>query len=93
LRCAFAAPVEAGARVVMAARPEDFALTDQRPEGDLNVLTGKIAHRVFLGELIDYIVDHGSGEIRVRARPDLDLAVGRAVHVAIAPRKCIGFRR
>jgi iron(III) transport system ATP-binding protein len=91
--CSFATAVEPGARVLVAARPEDFALSDHHPGADLNVLTGKIAHRVFLGELIDYIVDHGQGEIRVRARPDCDLPVGQAVHVAISPQKCIGFRR
>jgi ABC-type Fe3+/spermidine/putrescine transport system ATPase subunit len=79
--------------VLIAARPEDFALTTRHPGADLNVMTGKIGYRVFLGELIDYIVDHGNGEIRVRAQPDCEFAVGEAVHVAIPPHKCVGFRR
>jgi len=93
LLCAFASAVEPGARVLVAARPEDFALTIRHPGPDLNVLTGKIGYRIFLGELIDYIVDHGAGEIRVRAQPDCDFPVGEAVHMAISPQKCIGFRR
>jgi iron(III) transport system ATP-binding protein len=91
--CPFAAPVEPGTRVLIAARPEDLALTTRHPGADLNVMTGKVAYRVFLGELIDYIVDHGSGEIRVRAQPDCEFAVGEAVHVAIPAHKCVGFRR
>jgi iron(III) transport system ATP-binding protein len=91
--CPFAAPVEPGAAVLVAARPEDLALSSRHPGADLNVMTGRIAYRVFLGELIDYIVDHGASEIRVRAQPDCEFAVGETVHVAVPPQKCIGFRR
>jgi len=90
--CPFAGPVEPGTPVLIAARPEDLALTIRHPGADLNVMTGRIAYRVFLGELIDYIVEHGAGEIRVRAQPDCDFAVGEAVFVAVPPAKCVGFR-
>jgi len=90
--CPFVRPVEPGTRVLIAARPEDLALTTRHPGAELNVMVGKIAYRVFLGELIDYIVEHDSGEIRVRAQPDCDFAVGDAVHVSVPPHKCVGFR-
>jgi iron(III) transport system ATP-binding protein len=93
LLCAFASAVVPGGPVLIAMRPEDFTLAPDHPGADLNVLAGRIAYRVFLGEVIDYIVDHGKGEIRVRARPDCDFAVGQAVHLGISPRKCIGLRR
>jgi len=92
LLCAFASAVDPGARVLVTVRPEDFTLADQHPGAGLNVLTGKIAYRVFLGEMIEYIVDHGGGEIRVRARPGSEFAVGQAVHLGISPEKCIGLR-
>jgi len=92
LLCAFASAVDPGARVLVTVRPEDFTLADQHPGAGLNVLTGKIAYRVFLGEMIEYIVDHGGGEIRVRARPGSEFAVGQAVHLGITPEKCIGLR-
>jgi hypothetical protein len=58
----------------------------------MNVLSGRVAHRVFLGEVIDYLVDLGQGqEMRVRAAPEFNFAVGQAVHVAIAPQKCVGL--
>jgi ABC-type Fe3+/spermidine/putrescine transport system ATPase subunit len=91
--CRFAGAVEPGAHVSIAARPEDLALTIRHPGPELNVMSGKIGYRVFLGELIDYIVDHGAGEIRVRAQPDCDFPIGEAVHVGIPPHKCVGFRR
>jgi hypothetical protein len=30
-------------------------------------------------------------EIRVRAAPDIDIGVGRAVHVGIRPQQCVGL--
>ena len=45
--CRFAAAVEPGAQVLIAARPEDFALTTRHPGVDLNVMTGKIATACF----------------------------------------------
>ena len=60
--------------------------------GGVNVLAGKIAHRVFLGEVVDYLVDTGTGaEIRVRSKPELDFHVGQSVHVSVAPNKCVGL--
>jgi hypothetical protein len=55
------------------------------------VLAGKIAHRVFLGEVVDYLVDTGEGEIRVRTKPELDFRIGQPVHVGVSPQKCVAL--
>ena len=55
-----------------------------------NMLTGKIANRVFLGEVVDYLVDLGSSELRVRARSD-DFAIGQTVTLSFPPLKCVGL--
>ncbi len=60
-------------------------------ETPYDVLAGKIAHRVFLGEVVDYLVDTGGTEIRVRTKPELDFRVGQPVHVSVAPHKCVGL--
>jgi iron(III) transport system ATP-binding protein len=91
-RCSFAQAVGAGQAVLVSARPEDLALSETAPSDGVNVLAGKIAHRVFLGEVVDYLVDTGSGtEIRVRSKPELDFHVGQPVHVSVAPNKCVGL--
>ena len=90
-RCAFADTVGPGQAVVVTARPEDLVLSQQDPGGGLNTFAGKIANRVFLGDVIDYIVDIGEGEIRVRARPEYDFRVGQAVQIGVAPDKCVGL--
>jgi ABC-type Fe3+/spermidine/putrescine transport system ATPase subunit len=92
IRCSFAEPVQPGQSVVVSARPEDIDISEQHPGDGLNVFAGKVAHRVFLGEVTDYFVDLGEGrEIRVRAAPDVEFDIGRQVYVAIRPQQCVGL--
>ena len=92
IRCGFAGEVRPGQAVVVTARPEDLVISEHHPGDGLNVFTGKVAHRVFLGEVTDYFVDLGDGrEIRVRAAPNVDLDIGCAVHVSIRPQQCVGL--
>ena len=52
---------------------------------------GKVANRIFLGEVIDYIIAVCDHELRVRAKPEWDFAMGAQVHVTLPPAKCIGL--
>jgi iron(III) transport system ATP-binding protein len=93
MRCVFAEPIAAGMKASLTARPEDlalFAAGDPLPDG-LNVLKGKIVNRVFLGEVVDYVVDLGDGELRVRARSD-DFQIGQPATLGVAPQKCVGLK-
>jgi iron(III) transport system ATP-binding protein len=90
-RCRFANPVQLGQAVLVTARPEDMALSATPPAEATNVVAGRIAHRVFLGEVVDYLVDFGGGEIRVRCRTETEFRIGEPVHVAVPPQKCIGL--
>jgi iron(III) transport system ATP-binding protein len=101
-RCPFAQAVSCGQKVVVTARPEDLMLYpappgDELPGGDeppgdgLNVLAGTVSGRVFLGDVIDYIVDVGEAELRIRARPEHVFRVRESVHIGIAPQKCVGL--
>jgi iron(III) transport system ATP-binding protein len=91
-RCGFAEEVAPGQAVVVTARPEDLVLSQAPPGDGLNVFKGTVSGRVFLGDVIDYMVDIGEGDIRVRARPEFDFRVGNAVHIGVAPAKCVGLR-
>jgi iron(III) transport system ATP-binding protein len=93
LRCRFVEPIGAGMKALLTARPEDIALFDSAapaPPQDANVLRGKIVNRVFLGEVVDYVIDLGDREWRARARSD-DFQIGQAVTVSLAARKCVGL--
>jgi iron(III) transport system ATP-binding protein len=90
-RCIFGQTVTAGQDVLVSARPEDFTLSD-KPFGDgLNSLTGKVLHRVFLGEVVDYLIDAGDAEIRVRTKPEAEFPIGQSVHVGVPPQKCVAL--
>jgi iron(III) transport system ATP-binding protein len=90
-RCNLGQTITMGQSVLVSARPEDFVLYDQPPGEGLNVLAGRIAHRVFLGEVVDYLVDIGEDEIRVRAKPEFDFRIGQKVHIGVAPQKCVAL--
>jgi iron(III) transport system ATP-binding protein len=91
LRCPFAKAVRAGEKVVVSARPEDLLLSAAPPGEGLNVLTGTVSGRIFLGDVIDYTVNIGETELRVRARPEHAFRVRDTVHIGIAPQKCVGL--
>ena len=74
-----------------AARPEDLMLYPAPPGDGLNVLAGTVSGRVFLGDVIDYIVDIGEAALRIRARPEHVFRVRESVHIGIAPQKCVGL--
>jgi iron(III) transport system ATP-binding protein len=90
-RCIFGQAVSAGQDVLVSARPEDLALSDKPPGDGLNALAGKVSHRVFLGEVVDYLIDAGEGEIRVRAKPEAEFQIGQAVHIGVSPQKCVAL--
>ena len=92
MRCVFAEPIGPGMKAFVTARPEDITLNngaDASP-GGTNVLKGKIVNRVFLGEVVDYIVDLGDRELRARVRTD-DFQIGQTVTLAVSPQKCVGL--
>ncbi len=90
-RCIFGQTVAAGQAVLVSARPEDFVLSAGPPAEGLNGLKGKIAHRVFLGEVVDYLIDTGEGEIRVRTKPELEFHIGQAIQLGIPPQKSVAL--
>jgi iron(III) transport system ATP-binding protein len=90
-RCIFGQAVSPGQDVLVSARPEDFALSDKPPVDGLNTITGKVLHRVFLGEVVDYLIDAGDGELRIRSKPELDFQIGQIVYATVPPQKCVAL--
>jgi iron(III) transport system ATP-binding protein len=92
MRCTFAAPVGSGMKAFVTARPEDITIYNgaAAPPDGANALKGKIVNRVFLGEVVDYIVDLGDRELRARVRGD-DFQIGQAVTLGVPPQKCVGL--
>jgi len=92
MRCTFAEPIAAGMKAFVTARPEDIILYDGAaalPAG-ANAFKGKIVNRVFLGEVVDYIIDLGDRDLRARVRSD-DFQIGQLVTLGVPPQKCVGL--
>jgi len=91
MKCSFGQSANVGQEVMIVIRPEDVLLAAQAPGDGTNTFVGKVSNRIFLGEVIDYLVDVAGEEVRVRARPEWDFAIGAAVHVTLPAAKCVGI--
>lgn len=90
LECTFSEDIPAGTQVVVSIRPENLQLSNARPENvEGNVLPGRTSNRVFLGEVMDYMVSVGEAELRVRTHPDLDIHTGEEVYLYAPAEKCM----
>ena len=91
IHCTFFQPIAAGADALVSVRPEDIFITAPGAARSASVLAGKVENRVFLGEVIDYIVRVGSRELRVRAKPEQDFAIGASVALEFTAERCVGL--
>jgi ABC-type Fe3+/spermidine/putrescine transport system ATPase subunit len=92
IRCSFIQPVPEGQKVLVSVRPEDVAISADGGAANGGALPGKVINRIFLGEVIDYLVQVGSHELKVRAKPDQDHSIGEAVSLRLAIDRCVGIR-
>ena len=88
----FTGTVVPGQQVMVSVRPEDIVF-EREPAGGGNLLAGTVSNRIFLGEVIDYLVDVKARELRVRAKPEYDFRIGDAVHLRLPEEKCVGLPR
>ncbi|GAA4336683.1 ABC transporter ATP-binding protein [Pigmentiphaga soli] len=81
-------PGRAGEQILVSVRPEDIELSSTQPQGD-NVVAGKVALKVFLGEYVDYQIALGERRVLARAHPTFDVPVGSPVFIQMRAEKCI----
>src|SRR5437667_6912696 len=86
-------PLARDAAVVIAVRPEDIELSEQPPERaeGVNVLSGTVAAKAFLGEYLDFQVKVGDSVLLARAHPSLRTPVGDPIHVRVKADKCVAI--
>jgi iron(III) transport system ATP-binding protein len=63
----------AGARVVVAARPEHIEITAGLNGAGPNVWNGRVEVRSFLGEVVDHVVSVGGRELRARCNSKISI--------------------
>lgn len=91
LSCTFNQTAAEGENILVAVRPEDIAMATAAPSSSDNTFSARISNRIFLGDVIDYQVEAGGEELRVRARPEWDFKIGDQVFLTVPSQKCIGL--
>ena len=88
IACTFAAALNTGAKSVISIRPEDIGLA-----ADGEGLKATVTAKVFLGEVIDYLVRLNGQELRVRhrARREYDHPVGATVVLTLPSDKAMAM--
>ena len=86
--CTFAASLPVGGKAVISIRPEDIGLA-----ADGDGVKATVTAKVFLGEVIDYLVMLNGQELRVRhrARREYDHPVGASVMLTLPPDKAMAM--
>ena len=82
------AAVAPGAAVTLSVRPETIGLSAERP-ATANVVPATVASRSFLGEVVEYVVDTGQEELRVRLPPIVEYAPGQSVFATFGAADCL----
>jgi iron(III) transport system ATP-binding protein len=93
LRCPIPKDVREGDGVLISIRPENIALSEKRPEGDVNTWEGKVKARVFLGKDMDYRILVGDQRIRVITPSSLIIDEGRSVFLRLDPERCVIIKK
>ncbi len=88
LRCILPDGAGVGDAVSVIVRPEDVYLADQRSVDGDNVVTGKIAEVMFLGESLDCTVTAGNETMRLKLHPSTRVEAGQSISLALPVDRC-----
>ncbi|MCX8117470.1 MAG: ABC transporter ATP-binding protein [Desulfobacterota bacterium] len=78
-------------RIHLSIRPEDIELYDRPPEKEENLLKGRIVHRAYLGNILNYFVQVDHTLIRVQAPYDRRHEEGESLFLYLNPEKCLAL--
>src|SRR3989338_7502819 len=91
LLCGVTNEVAAGSQVAVVIRPEDLVLHPRKPSGLPNVVEGKVATVMFLGEYLDCTVEIGKKVLQTHQPRSLGVRRGEAVCVELPVSQCLAL--
>ncbi|MEW6671984.1 MAG: ABC transporter ATP-binding protein [Thermodesulfobacteriota bacterium] len=75
-------------KVTLSVRPENIMLSREQPEGDLNIVGGRIERTTYIGEYSDILIRVNAVELRVHSPTHLRFDQGDHVFLAFPPQRC-----
>lgn len=91
ISCGMMNDVPPGSEVVVVVRPESVVLHRKRPPETTNVIQGKVATVMFLGEYLDCSIELGNFVLQTHQPHSLDLHRGETVWVELPPGECMAL--
>ncbi len=91
IRCAVGGELAAGADVLVVVRPESIVLHQANPGQRTNVLEGKIAAAMFLGEYVECTVELGSSVFQTHQPHTFAGRRGETIWVELPPGECLAL--
>src|SRR5262245_59707566 len=83
--------LKAGSKVVVVVRPESVVLHRKRPPDAGNVVEGKVASAMFLGEYLDCSIELGEMILQTHQPHQLELRRGETVWVELPSEECMAL--
>jgi iron(III) transport system ATP-binding protein len=91
LSCSLLNGLTTGADVVIVVRPESIVLHREKPAHTTNVIEGKIAAAMFLGEFVECSVELGKVTLQTHQSHTLQVRRGQTVWVELPPGECLAL--
>lgn len=91
ISCGLTSDLSPGSEVVVVVRPESIKLHRSNPGGSTNVIEGKVATAMFLGEYLDCAIEMGKIQLLTHQPHSLDLRRGESVWVEIPSSECMAL--
>jgi ABC-type Fe3+/spermidine/putrescine transport system ATPase subunit len=91
LSCSLLNGLSAGDSVVVVVRPESVVLHQTKPTAAVNLVEGKIAAAMFLGEYVDCSVELGKVTLQTHQSHSLQVRRGQSVWVELPPGECLAL--
>ncbi|MGH7846411.1 MAG: ABC transporter ATP-binding protein [Candidatus Binatia bacterium] len=91
ISCGIMNDVPPDTAVVVVVRPESVVLHRSRPSDRPNVVEGKVATAMFLGEYLDCSIELGKAILQTHQPHSLELRRGETVWVELPPAECMAL--
>jgi iron(III) transport system ATP-binding protein len=94
IRCETTSPLESGAKVAIAVRPESIQVLHEKPETaplDATILTGGVETVGFVGDFLDCRIRVGGHLLRVKLNPTTKIKPGQLVYVNLPLSGCLAI--